>query len=150
MAQTENCILTNMCLIYRNDEILMQKREKKDWPGFTLPGGHVEKGENLNDAIIREVYEETGLMIKNPILCGIEEFKTKDEDRYFIFFYKTNEFSGELRDSDEGKVFWIKQKDLNKKDMSMDIDLILEVINNDKLSELVYYKQNGEWLKKLL
>ena len=44
MARKENVIITNICLIYKDDEILVQERTKKDWPGITFPGGHVEKG----------------------------------------------------------------------------------------------------------
>lgn len=35
-------------------------------------GGHVEKGESFTDAVIREVFEETGLNISCPVLCGIK------------------------------------------------------------------------------
>ena len=81
MKKPEKCILTNICLIYKGSKLLVVDRKKKDWPGLTFPGGHVEKDEDFNSSVIREVKEETGLKIKNPILCGIEEFKTKKEDR---------------------------------------------------------------------
>ena len=68
MHKAEKCILTNICLIYKDDQILVIDRKKKDWPGLTFPGGHVERNENFNDSVIREVYEETGLKIKKPIL----------------------------------------------------------------------------------
>ena len=45
--KTENVILTNICLVYRDDEILVQDRHKDDWPGLTFPGGHVEEGESF-------------------------------------------------------------------------------------------------------
>ena len=44
----------------------MQERKKKDWPGYTLPGGHVEMGESFVDAVVREMKEETGLTVLNP------------------------------------------------------------------------------------
>ena len=59
MKRTEDVELTVLCLIRRNDEYLLQDRIKKDWRGFTLPGGHVEPGESIVDAVIREMQEDT-------------------------------------------------------------------------------------------
>ena len=139
MKRIEKCVLTNMCLIYKGEEILVLDRKKKDWPGLTFPGGHVEKNENLNASVIREVKEETGLTITNPVLCGIEEFKTDKEDRYLMFFYKTDKFKGKIKSSKEGEVFWIKKNELNKYKLSLDLKRILKVMESDDLSEIIYY-----------
>lgn len=148
MDRRQKCILTNICLIYKGDEILVIDRKKKDWPGLTFPGGHVEKDENFNDSVIREVKEETGLKIKKPILCGIEEFKTKKEDRYIMLYYKTDNFSGKIKSSKEGEVFWIKRKDLEKHKLSLDLKRILKIIESETLSELIYYEKDGKWKSK--
>lgn len=150
MDRIHRCILTNICLVYKDDEILVIDRKKKDWPGLTFPGGHVEKDEDFNSSVIREVKEETGLTIKNPILCGIEEFKTKKEDRYLMLYYKTNKFTGKIKRSKEGEVFWIKRKDLNKYKLSLDLKRILKVMESDKLSEIIYYKKGNKWLSKIV
>ena len=150
MKKAERCVLTNICLIYKNNQILVIDRKKKDWPGLTFPGGHVEKNENFNDSVIREVKEETGLKIKNPILCGIEEFKTKNEDRYLMLYYKTNQFSGKLKSSNEGEAFWIDKEDLNKYKLSLDLKRILKVMESDNLSEIIYYSKNNKWLSKIV
>ena len=71
-SRVESCKLTNMCLLKKDNQILVQERIKDDWPGLTFPGGHVEKGEGLKDAMIREFKEETGITLLNPILKGIE------------------------------------------------------------------------------
>ena len=63
MQRTENIELTVLCLIQDGTKILLQNRVKKDWQGYTLPGGHVETGESFVDAVIREIKEETGLNI---------------------------------------------------------------------------------------
>ena len=55
MSKTENVELTVLCLIEDGDKILLQNRIKKDWRGYTLPGGHVEPGESFVDAVIREM-----------------------------------------------------------------------------------------------
>ena len=151
MSKKESVVFTNMCLIYKGDEILVQERTKDDWPGLTLPGGHVKKDENFYDSIIREVKEETNLTILHPILCGIEEYKkTDNNDRYVILFYKCNEFVGELKSSNEGRVFWIKRKDLNQYKLSLDLDRILKVIESNDLSELLYYLEDGEYKSKVI
>ena len=150
VEKVQSCILTNICLVYREDEILVIERTKKDWPGLTFPGGHIEKDENFDEAVKREVKEETGLTIRKPVLCGIEEFKTEKEDRYLMFYYKTDKFSGKIKDSKEGKVFWIKRKDLDKYRLSLDLKRILKVMESDDLSEIIYYNDNGKWKSKIV
>ena len=64
-----------MCMIYDDDgNVLVQDRRDSDWGGITFPGGHVEKGESFTDEVIREVYEETGLTIETPQICGIKQW----------------------------------------------------------------------------
>jgi len=150
MDKTERCILTNICLIYKNDQILVIDRKKKDWPGLTFPGGHVEKNEDFNASVIREVKEETGLTIRKPILCGIEEFKTKTEDRYLMLYYKTDKFSGKLKSSKEGEAFWINRNDLDKYKLSLDLKRIYKVMTSDDLSEIIYYDDKGKWRSKIV
>ena len=150
MREKEKVTFTNMCLIYHDDMILVQERTKKDWPGLTFPGGHVEKGENFINSIIREVKEETGLTITNPILCGMEEYKVEaDEDRYVMLFYKTNKYEGELISSYEGKVFWINKDDFDKYELSLDLDRIYKIMTSDNLSELIYEYKDNEYISYL-
>lgn len=151
MHKPQKCILTNICLVYSGSKILVIDRKKKDWPGLTFPGGHIEKEENFNDSVIREVKEETGLTISNPILCGIEEFKTEKEDRYLMFYYKTDKYKGKLKSSNEGEVFWIEEKDLSKHKLSLDLNKILKIMKSDNLSELIYYHdKNGKYKSKIV
>ena len=65
MAKKETVILTNMCLVYKGDQILVQNRKKNSWPGITFPGGHIEENESFVESTIREIKEETGLTISN-------------------------------------------------------------------------------------
>lgn len=147
----EKAVFTNLCMVYDGaGNILVQDRKNPDWPGVTFPGGHVEPGESFVEAVIREVWEETGLTIENPILCGTKQFQTEDNARYVVFFYKTNRFSGELRSSDEGEVFWIPRDALNNYPLAMDMESMLRVFEEDTLSEFYYYTEDGQWKLKLL
>ena len=148
---SENAIFTNMCMIYDGQgNILVQDRKASDWPGICFPGGHVEKGESFVESVIREVKEETGLDIENPILCGTKQFQTDNDAQYVVFFYKTNRFSGTLCSSDEGEVFWIPRKDLSQYKLSIDLEEMVQIMESDTLSEFYYYKENDEWKRKLL
>ena len=87
--------------------VLVQDQIDENWGGLTFPGGHVKKGESFVDSVIREVYEETGLKIENPRICGTKDWPREDGSRYIVVFYKTNKFSGTLKSSDEGEVKWM-------------------------------------------
>ena len=100
MAETEKVILTNMCMVYDGNKVLVQDRLNKNWKGLTFPGGHIEKHESFTDAVIREVKEETGLTIFNPQLCGIKQWPDSKSVRYIVLFYKTDKFEGELKPID--------------------------------------------------
>ena len=143
MAREERAVFVNMCMIRDGEKVLVIDRQKPDWPGVTFPGGHVEKDEPFVDAVIREVREETGLTIEDPVLCGTKQFQTDSDARYVVLFYKATRFSGELKSSDEGEVFWIDRKDLSKYPLSMDMEAMVQVMERDDLSEFYYYKENG-------
>ena len=144
MDRTERVELTTLCMISRGDEILLQNRVKTDWRGYCFPGGHVEPGESIVDSVIREMQEETGLTVKNPKLCGIKQFPI-DGGRYLVFLFKTNEFTGELRSSDEGKVEWISRKDLPNIAAVSDFMDMLKVFDRDDLTEFQYVVENDNW-----
>ena len=151
MARSEQAIFTNLCMVYDDaGNILVEDRLDPTWPGICFPGGHVEPGESFVEAVIREVWEETGLTIEKPALCGTKQFQTKNGERYVVCFYKTNRFSGELRSSDEGKVFWIPRKDLENYTLVDDFMDMVKVFESDDLSEFYYYTENDQWKLKLL
>jgi len=144
MARTEQVELTCLCMIYKDDMILLQNRVKKDWKGYTLPGGHIEPGESFVDAVIREMKEETGLDIKHPKLCGIKQFPI-DGGRYLVVLFKTGEFSGELVSSEEGQMEWIRRSDMNKINLVSDLPELLQVMEDDILTEFQYVIEDEEW-----
>lgn len=74
-------------IVNPSNKILLCKSPK--WNDkFVIPGGHIEKGEKMEDALRREVREETGLDIYDIQLISLQESifsKTFREERHFIF-----------------------------------------------------------------
>jgi len=99
------------CVMIKNpetNEILIQNRTQ-NYPGYSFPGGHVERGESIYDCAVREVKEETGLDAKNLKYCGVVHWVNGETDeRYLCFMYKTEQFDGKLiAKTDEGEQFWL-------------------------------------------
>lgn len=144
MARTENVELTALCLIHKEDAYLLQDRVKTDWRGYTLPGGHIEAGESIVDAIVREMKEETGLTILNPKLCGVKQFPLED-GRYIVFLFSVDKFVGELISSEEGTMHWVQKTELSSVNLVSDFKELLQVILDDNLNEFQYIVEDGEW-----
>ena len=150
MAKTENVELTVLCLITDGKRMLLQNREKEDWRGYTLPGGHVEKGESFVDAVIREMKEETGLTIHNPQPCGFKDWILEDGTRYIVLLYKTDQFEGELKSSEEGRVFWLDRSEIDNANLIWNMRELMQIFETDSFSEFFFKIQNGTYEGKLL
>ena len=111
--------LATLCYVRdaKNLTTLMLHRVKKEndmhegkWNGL---GGKFEDGETPEECVIREVLEESGLSITNPKLQGFITFPAFDQfEDWYVFFFFSDEFTGELIDSAEGNLEWIKNDNL--------------------------------------
>ena len=144
MRKTEKVTFTNMCMVRDGSRVLVQDRVDPGWPGIAFPGGHVEAGESFAEAVIREVFEETGLTIESPRLCGVKDFSDED-GRYVVFLYCADRFSGDLRSSEEGEVFWAELGELPRMKLASSMGDTLRVFLEDDLSECHFFEENGEW-----
>ena len=126
-----------MCMVYNDDgSFLVQNRTKNDWPGINFPGGHVEDNETIIESCIREIKEETGLDIWDLYSPGsIEWYVPEDNKRHLCIIYITNKYKGEIKSSNEGDIFFLKEDDLKNYNLSLDFDKVLEIakrgIKND-------------------
>lgn len=150
MDRSEKTIITNMCMIYDDaGYVLVQDRKDPGWKGIAFPGGHVEAAESFTDAVIREVYEETGLRISQPYLCGIKQWPYDGDTRYVILLYKTNRFTGDLTSSPEGEVYWTKLSELPALNLAKGMAKTLRVFLEENLSEHYWQVKDGVWLDSL-
>ena len=150
MEKTQTAELTVMCMVCDGTNILVQDRLTEDWPGVTFPGGHVEPGEAFTDAVRREVKEETGLDILRPTLCGVKDYIQEDGSRYIVMLFRADNFSGELRSSDEGRVFWIERDELTQYKLACDFIDMVHVMENPSLTEFFYERDGESWKKRII
>jgi 8-oxo-dGTP diphosphatase len=106
-------------LILQRDRILMAQRGKEPLKGWwSLPGGALETGEALEDAVRREVREETGLEIRPLGVLEIFERIIRDargapEYHYVLIDYVCRITGGALCAGDDVcMVEWVRRKDL--------------------------------------
>lgn len=100
-------------LILEGGRVLLVERGKEPLRGFwSLPGGGVECGERLEDALVREVYEETNLRVKTGPIATVFERLMPDasgacEYHYVLIDFYCSITGGELRaGSDSSRAAW--------------------------------------------
>ena len=105
--------------IIRDGKVLIVRRARPPARGlFTLPGGGVEAGETLHEAIIREVREETGLVIAPIALAGHREVIARDGagkvERHFVILpFAARWISGEVALNEElAEAHWLVPAEL--------------------------------------
>jgi len=109
--------LATLCYIRKDNQTLMLHRVKKKndyhegkWNGL---GGKFELGETPEECAVREIKEESGLIVKELKLKGFITFPLFDgKDDWYVFVFVINQFEGYLIDSPEGILKWIPNKNL--------------------------------------
>ncbi len=120
-------------VVFRGDEVLLIERGREPLRGWwTLPGGLVEAGERLENAVRREVMEETGLRVTPRSIAAVFERIMPDEDgrtefHYVIVDYLCEYVSGSLRAaSDVANAEWVPLDRLMTKKMAPGTPPVIE------------------------
>lgn len=113
-------INTTLCYIEKDNKYLMLHRTKKEndlnegkWIGV---GGKFEQDETPEECLLREVKEETGLILTNYCLRAVVTFVSDKWQTEYMYLFTADEFSGNLISCNEGELKWIdrdKVMDLN-------------------------------------
>ena len=114
-------LLTTICYIEQDGKYLMLLRNKKKqdvnegkWIGV---GGKFLEGESPEECLLREVEEETGLVLDEFKARGILTFASEGWEQEYIHVFTATKFHGTLRECDEGELRWID------KDKILDLNL---------------------------
>jgi len=109
-------INSTLCYIERDGKYLMLHRVKKEndvnhdkWIGI---GGKFEYGESPEECVLREVKEETGLTLNSWRYQSVITFVSDKWETEYMHLFWSDDFSGTLRECDEGNLEWIEKERL--------------------------------------
>lgn len=136
-------------IIVCNGKILLEKRKSEPERGkWSVPGGLVELGESTEQAVIREVEEETGIVVENPKLVDVVDNIIFDEDgkieyHFVIVDYFVRLKSGELKAADDAEELrWVALDDAEKYNITKTLRDFLQG-NMEKLKTLNSCKEQS-------
>lgn len=122
-------------VVKRGDSVVLVKRMHEPSKGlWSIPGGLVDLGERVEEAAVREVWEETGLKVKIMRLLDVIDNIMRDGDgkirfHYVLVDYLAHPVDGELRaQSDVLEARWVKAEDLKEYEMTMTAKRLLTKI----------------------
>lgn len=142
---------TVLCYIKHNHHYLLlyRNKEKDDFNKgkYLGVGGHLEKGETKEKALIREVKEETGLTLHSYTYHAKLLF-INDEYQEIMHLYTSDDFTGELIDCDEGQLVWIKEEDVLKvPHWEGDQYFLTKMLHQKEYFEMTLYYKNDQLVK---
>lgn len=99
----------SLCYLVHDQKVLLLQRRNPPHVGlWSPPGGKLNPGESPTRCVLREFYEETGLMLQNPRLRVITTVLHAGLGMHWMLFvYHAQDFTGDLAVSDEGDIQWI-------------------------------------------
>ena len=126
--QRYTVIPRTLVFITRGDHVLLLRGAptKRIWANqYNGIGGHIERGEDIYAAALREVREETGLEVDNLRLVGLINIDGDQPTGIMLFVFTTTSRSGEPISSEEGTLAWIDRDLITKVDLVEDLPIIL-------------------------
>ncbi len=128
--------LSSVYLIIKNEkgQILLQRRKGTSlWPNFlALPAGHIDKGENPYEALIREAREELDITILLDNICDtfVVARRNKSLMPYYDVYFEVSDYFGQIKISEPEKCSELVWADINNLPCDM-IDFEIRAIENN-------------------
>ena len=145
--------LATLCYVIdkKTNSTLMLHRVKKandyhegKWNGL---GGKFEQGESPEECAIREIEEECGLKVKSVTMKGFITFPLFDgKDDWYVFLFTADDFDGELIDSPEGNLAWIKNDLLADLNLWDGDKLFIPWLFEEKFFSAKFNYKNGKYV----
>lgn len=144
--------LTTLCYIERDNKYLMLHRiskkndiNKDKWIGV---GGHFEEYESPEDCLLREVKEETGLILTSYSFRGIITFMTDTYETEYMCLYTADKWTGTLKECDEGKLEWIDKNEILSLNLWQGDKIFLKLIKDNSPFFSLKLRYEGNDLKE--
>jgi 8-oxo-dGTP diphosphatase len=123
--------------LIKNNKMLFLVRDKKNdkmhHSGVYLPiGGHIELGEGIEEAAIREVKEESGVTVHSVDLKGIIYIRSQNTGEYdnILFLFTSRDFTGEPHQGREGEFAWVDRSNLENINLYEGDRIFLKLLSN--------------------
>lgn len=134
--------VATLCHVLDGNKLLLKKAtrgiSKDKW---NAPGGKINGEKTAEKNIVREVFEETGLKIKNAFYHGELKFflNGKDELSFIVHLFSTKDFSGEIKQTEEGEVKWFGVNEIPYDEMWADDKLWLPLMLDGKKFDCSFF-----------
>ena len=132
--------------------LIKGSNKKQRWPGkYNGVGGHIESGEDILEAALRELKEESGITDVELDLVGQIMIQISESAGVAIFLFRGNYERSDFVSSHEGTLEWIKISDLNKIPIVEDLSFLLpRVISHHPCDAMIIGKYSYDDHGKLL
>jgi 8-oxo-dGTP diphosphatase len=144
MSDKESQSVMVDAIVERNDKLLLVKRKKDPFQGFvSFPGGKVGLGEKVEDAVKRELREETNLAIELTDILGVYSDPSRDPRGHRISItFIAKIISGEAKAADDAEsVEWLPVND--QRDLAFDHKKILDDYRQWRKTNATYWSSKA-------
>jgi len=110
--------------------VLVERRRADDDadPGLVLlPGGHVEVGESLNQALKREMREELGIRIEKTTPIRVRYYTASNGERQRIHYLHIKDWKGKIRSNEAETVYW--ESDISHLSDTIERKIVLKLLS---------------------